>query len=170
MLLPTPVMLEAGKSYRITQTCSENMPDLWPDTAANAPHALTAAATLGPGVFTRGAPGTFPTSVQTVGRWAGIATFKVQTPARPASASPPVCVCDLPAAPFGQGQGTIKYLPSGESIGFPPRCEPFPRETILENHNPTCDIRTYAGGLSTCHHGWHLVRNSYICSTEARNF
>jgi len=67
------------------------------------------------------------------------------------------CVCSVPAAAFGKGTGTIKYLPTGEVIGFPPRCDPFPRETVLRDHNPTCDIRTYVGGLSTCHHGWHLL-------------
>jgi len=29
------------------------------------------------------------------------------------------CVCALPAAAFGKGTGTIKYLPTGEEIGFP---------------------------------------------------
>jgi len=27
----------------------------------------------------------------------------------------------------------------------------------LAQHNPTCDLRTYAGGLSSCHHGWLLL-------------
>eukprot|EP00039_Didymoeca_costata_P019055 m.336065 g.336065 ORF g.336065 m.336065 type:complete len:758 (-) comp17746_c0_seq1:59-2332(-) len=67
----------------------------------------------------------------------------------------PVCLCSVPAAPFGKGTGTIEYLPTGESIGFPFRCAPY--ESILGNRNPTCDIRTYVGGLSTCHHGWHLL-------------
>jgi len=69
----------------------------------------------------------------------------------------PSCVCSIPAAPFGKGTGTIAYLPTGEVIGFPPRCDPYPRETVLRDENPTCDIRTYVGGLSTCHHGWHLL-------------
>eukprot|EP00658_Telonema_sp_P-2_P022442 TRINITY_DN18969_c0_g1_i6.p1 TRINITY_DN18969_c0_g1~~TRINITY_DN18969_c0_g1_i6.p1 ORF type:complete len:756 (-),score=152.50 TRINITY_DN18969_c0_g1_i6:372-2639(-) len=80
----------------------------------------------------------------TVGLW----------PSSPLSAA---CICAVPASPFGQGQGTLKYLPTGEVIGFPPRCEPEPRESVLESRNPTCDIRTYMGGLSTCHHGWHLL-------------
>ena len=33
----------------------------------------------------------------------------------------------------------------------------YPRETVLRDKNPTCDIRTYVGGLSTCHHKWHLL-------------
>ena len=72
------------------------------------------------------------------------------------------CVCSVPAAPFGRGTGTIQYLggpakPDGDEIGFPFRCEQYPRETVLRDQNPTCDIRTYVGGLSTCHHGWHLL-------------
>ena len=71
------------------------------------------------------------------------------------------CVCSNPAAEFGSGTGTITYVdPLGKAtgtIGFPPRCEPYPRETVLRDKNPTCDIRTYVGGLSTCHHGWHLL-------------
>lgn len=28
---------------------------------------------------------------------------------------------------------------------------------LLEQRNPTCDYRTYVGGLHTCLHGWHLL-------------
>ena len=28
-----------------------------------------------------------------------------------------------------------------------------PDYSVMKNRNPTCDIRTYVGGLSTCHHG-----------------
>jgi hypothetical protein len=66
-----------------------------------------------------------------------------------------VCVCSIPAAPFGKGVGTLEYLPTGEVIGFPARCNPS--ETVFQSQNPTCDIRTYSGGLSTCHDGWHLL-------------
>jgi len=69
--------------------------------------------------------------------------------------SGPACVCAVPAAPFGKGTGTIEYLPTGEVNGFAMRCNPT--ESILGNHNPTCDIRTYVGGLDACHHGWHLL-------------
>jgi len=73
----------------------------------------------------------------------------------PSSSALHTCVCSLPAAPFGKGTGTIEYLPSGETIGFPFRCNA--NESVLHAHNPTCDIRTYKGGLSTCHHAWHLL-------------
>lgn len=71
--------------------------------------------------------------------------------------SAPACVCVSPPAPFGQGQGVLKYLPTGEVIGFPNKCDPQPRTDLLAMRNPTCDIRTYVGGLSTCHHGWNLL-------------
>eukprot|EP00930_Biecheleria_cincta_P083378 TRINITY_DN72962_c0_g1_i1.p1 TRINITY_DN72962_c0_g1~~TRINITY_DN72962_c0_g1_i1.p1 ORF type:complete len:758 (+),score=77.23 TRINITY_DN72962_c0_g1_i1:72-2345(+) len=70
-------------------------------------------------------------------------------------ASAPACICSIPAVPFGHGGGTIEYLPTGESIGFTTSCNPT--ESIWTNHNPTCDLRTYQGGLQTCHHGWHLL-------------
>jgi hypothetical protein len=83
-------------------------------------------------------------------------------PAQPAGgaggAGGVACVCELPAAAFGQGSGFIKYLPTGEQAGFPPgRCAAAPRTEMLEMRNPTCDLRTYVGGLETCHHGWDLL-------------
>jgi len=69
-----------------------------------------------------------------------------------------VCVCSSPAPEFGQGSGKIKYLPTNEEVGFKAgRCSPQPREDLLAQRNPTCDLRTYTGGLSTCHHGWSLL-------------
>jgi len=70
----------------------------------------------------------------------------------------PTCICKYPAAAFGQQEGLIKYLPTGETVGFSAnRCAPQPREDILAMKNPTCDIRTYTGGLLTCHHKWVLL-------------
>ena len=68
------------------------------------------------------------------------------------------CVCSVPAAVFGNGSGMFKYIgggvnepantPVGETIGMPAgRCAPQPREDLLAQRNPTCDIRTYVGGL-----------------------
>jgi len=98
-----------------------------------------------------------PTPSSNGAQFAGIATFRATVAPNPHPKPAAACVCSVPAAPFGKGTGTIKYLTSGEEIGFPLRCDPYPRETILRDHNPTCDIRTYAGGLSTCHHAWHLL-------------
>ena len=169
--LKAPVHLPAG-SYFVTQTCTTDTTDEWPDTNVNADSALSYIAKLGNGVF-RGGVGV-PTEQSTAGRWAGIATFKATVAAHPEpkppapDSSPATCVCSVPAAPFGQGKGKFLYLETGESLGFPPRCnlgsaapsagghegEDY---SVMKNHNPTCDIRTYVGGLSTCHHGWHLL-------------
>lgn len=68
------------------------------------------------------------------------------------------CVCKEPAAAFGSAKGVIKYLPTGESIGFMQgRCSPYPRTDLINQRNPTCDIRAYTGGLETCHHHWTLL-------------
>lgn len=75
----------------------------------------------------------------------------------PASADSPVCLCEEPAAPFGAAKGTIKYLPTGEEFGFVNYCEPEPRESVLQQRNPTCDVRAYVGGLQVCKHMWSLL-------------
>ena len=72
--------------------------------------------------------------------------------------SSPVCVCSIPAKPFGAAAGAIRYLPTGESVGWAGnRCDEQPREDLIAQRNPTCDLRTYVGGLNVCRHGWHLL-------------
>jgi hypothetical protein len=71
----------------------------------------------------------------------------------PASA----CVCEQPAAPFGSAEGNLKYLPTGEEYGFVNYCDPMPRESVLFNRNPTCDVRKYVGGLQVCKHMFSLL-------------
>ena len=162
--LHAPVVLKAGRTYYVTQTCTRNMPDKWTNTGDNAKQANSLLAALGKGVFSNnGSPGVFPTQMEKDSQFAGIVTFKATVPPNPHPTPASACVCGVPAAPFGRGTGTIKYLTTGEEIGFPFRCDPYPRETVLRDHNPTCDIRTYAGGLSTCHHSWHLLDGDYIC-------
>ena len=73
------------------------------------------------------------------------------------SAGEPVCLCAQPAAPFGSATGTIKYLPTGEEFGFVNYCMPEPRESVLAQRNPTCDVRAYVGGLQVCKHMWSLL-------------
>ena len=162
--LATPVTLKANTKYLVTQACTPGMPDVWSDTNANLHGELSAYATVGNGVFSH--TDACPTASSTPGRWAGIGTFKIAVPPHPApkqGSLPYSCVCSIPAAPFGHGKGTLKYLETGETIGFPPRCnlgsggpangtegEDY---SVMKNKNPTCDIRTYVGGLSTCHHG-----------------
>ena len=156
------MILEGGQQYYVTQTCTTGMPDRFTNSDANAVEAIHTVATLGHGVYsTKGSSGAFPTNFEETSQFAGVATFKAKIPPNPNPGPATACVCSVPAAEFGHGTGTIKYVdPLGKAtseIGFPPRCEPYPRETVLRDMNPTCDIRTYVGGLSTCHHGWHLL-------------
>ena len=161
--LAAPVLLTSGTSYYITQTVTNGMPDAWVDTAANAASIEPWFGSAGAGVYSS-TKGAAPDQTSTTGRWAGMVTLRatVAPHAVPGGgkdgAMPAACVCAVPAAPFGKGKGTIKYLPTGEVIGFPPRCNLGNADySVMKNHNPTCDIRTYVGGLSTCHHGWHLL-------------
>ena len=36
-------------------------------------------------------------------------------------------------------------------------CQPEPRESVLAQGNPTCDVRAYVGGLQVCKHKWSLL-------------
>jgi hypothetical protein len=155
--LAAAVVLKPGGSYRVTQTTAVGMADKWSDGNANAAAATGGAyVTVGDGVFGK-KWAAYPTSSDHPGRWAGDATLKFAAPPLPAAGPVPACVCELPAAPFGRGTGNIVYQPTGETIGFPPRCQGIgmsvANETVFTSHNPTCDIRTYQGGLSVCHHG-----------------
>ena len=73
------------------------------------------------------------------------------------AAGAPACLCAQPAAAFGHATGTIKYLPTGEEFGFVNYCQPEPRESVLAQRNPTCDVRSYVGGLQVCKHMWSLL-------------
>ena len=75
------------------------------------------------------------------------------------AAGAPACLCAQPAAAFGHATGTIKYLPTGEEFGFVNYCQPEPRESVLAQRNPTCDVRSYVGGLQVCKHMWSLLYN-----------
>ena len=153
--LTSPVQLRGGAQYRVSLSCTLGMPDLWVDTAANAGQALGAVAALGNGYYSAKV-GALPQTASTAGRWAGIATFKVKVaphPVPPSAGPPATCVCSIPAAPFGQGKGTLKYLPTGEVIGFPFRCNLGDADySVMKNKNPTCDIRTYGKAHTALEH------------------
>jgi len=75
-----------------------------------------------------------------------------------------VCICPIKPAPFGQGKGKFLYVPTEQSadvgkglINYGNKCAPQPRTDLLAMKNPTCDVRTYAGGQTTCHHMWSLL-------------
>lgn len=36
-------------------------------------------------------------------------------------------------------------------------CQPFPKSVLLDEHNPTCFVETYRGGLSCCRHNNFLL-------------
>ena len=61
-------------------------------------------------------------------------------------AGAPVCLC--------RGEhtgGSINGLPWADD------CAAFPETTIARDHNPSCSIETYSGGMKCCHHGVHLL-------------
>lgn len=61
-------------------------------------------------------------------------------------AGAPVCVCR------GKTQGgSINGIPWSNN------CEAYPATTILRDHNPSCSIETYGGGMICCHHGIFLL-------------
>jgi hypothetical protein len=81
------------------------------------------------------------------------------------------------SAPFGAKSGSHQYFdpnpplsnceyqPCGGStvgvhnmtIPWSNECYPEPRESILSERNPTCDLEAYAGGLRVCKHMWSLL-------------
>lgn len=86
------------------------------------------------------------------------------SPARPHAAA--ACLCTQPPPAFGDAKGKLVYTPvagqPGEagqpsSVLFPNHCAPQPRTDLLAMKNPTCDVRTYAGGQTACHHMWSLL-------------
>jgi len=77
-------------------------------------------------------------------------------------AGAPACVCPAPPRSFGSAVGSLEYIDpltnqSNGSVGFSNVCAPPPRMDTLAQHNPTCDLRTYSGGQTACHHGWTLL-------------
>lgn len=50
-------------------------------------------------------------------------------------------------------EGTIQ----GRKFYEDRRCPDFPRSDLKRQHNPTCDIETYQGGLYCCNHGESLL-------------
>ena len=75
------------------------------------------------------------------------------------------CVCQGSPAPFGSKKGKLHYNPTNQTgergadgeVSFGNNCAPAPRTVLLEQKNPTCDIRSYVGGQTACHHMWSLL-------------
>eukprot|EP00463_Aulacantha_scolymantha_P004015 TRINITY_DN497_c0_g1_i1.p1 TRINITY_DN497_c0_g1~~TRINITY_DN497_c0_g1_i1.p1 ORF type:complete len:412 (+),score=47.44 TRINITY_DN497_c0_g1_i1:493-1728(+) len=75
------------------------------------------------------------------------------------------CICEGHSAPFGQAKGKLTYVPvpgqPGEAgqgtVNFGNKCQAQPRTDLLAMKNPTCDVRSYVGGQTACHHMWSLL-------------
>eukprot|EP01047_Picozoa_sp_COSAG01_P001690 COSAG01_NODE_40_length_32708_cov_25.641234_5_plen_866_part_00 len=50
------------------------------------------------------------------------------------------------AAPFGEGVGKIN------GVVYSPGCKKPPLTSLIEQKNPSCDVRTYVGGMQCCRH------------------
>ena len=68
----------------------------------------------------------------------------------------PVCVCQ------GKTQsGSINGIPWSDN------CHDWPDTTIKRDHNPSCSIETYGGGMICCHHEIYLLdQNQTIRTTK----
>merc|ERR1719433_1220345 len=67
--------------------------------------------------------------------------------------------------PFGEATGSFLYHQTNQSadVGtgkgkyFRNKCAAWPATDLLEQKNPTCDVRYYQGGQWCCHHMWSLL-------------
>ena len=73
-----------------------------------------------------------------------------------AAAGDGMCICPVAPPAFGAGFGTLEYT-DGTSVGCCNHCTEEPRSDMMAMKNPTCDLRTYAGGQLSCHHMWSLL-------------
>lgn len=77
-----------------------------------------------------------------------------------------VCVCPATSTPFGRAKGVLRYTPTSQAVDIGNgtaqtfdghKCAEYPATTLLNQSNPTCDIRHYVGGQWACHHMWSLL-------------
>ena len=116
--------------------------------------------------FDPAASGTQLPLINAVGTGPALAYHKSKSPTR-LSLLPETggaCVCAAKKIPFGAAKGSLVYQPTAQkedvgsgTVGFPNKCAPEPRTDLLAQQNPTCDVRTYLGGQSACHHMWSLL-------------
>lgn len=77
------------------------------------------------------------------------------------------CVCPTKSPVFGYGDGKLVYTHGNQSIDIGTgavafkkpghSCKPAPEGCLLDQKNPTCDVRYYRGGQWACHHKWSLL-------------
>jgi hypothetical protein len=65
----------------------------------------------------------------------------------------PNCVCAKDPPAFGQGGGHFLYE-DGSTVAFR---QNLCKGQVLAQRNPTCDLRTYTGGIQTCVNRWRLL-------------
>jgi len=129
----------------------------------------------GPGAdyftFQRTAMDTSIPVITAVGSSAQYGYHKDKTPTTlsllPLSAQGPgACICPQAPKPFGQATGNLVYHAVANqsydtgtgAVGFGTgKCANWPATNLIEQKNPTCDIRYYRGGQSACHHMWSLL-------------
>jgi hypothetical protein len=107
--------------------------------------------------------------INAIGSGPKLAYHKSKSPAQisvlPSAADGGACVCAAKPTPFGSAKGKLVYVPvkgqpgeEGEgTISFGNKCAPQPRSDLLAMKNPTCDVRTYVGGQTACHHMFSLL-------------
>ena len=76
------------------------------------------------------------------------------------------------SVPFGQGTGSLTYTPRDDDpvgvgggggaagvtkLGFYKNCKPQPYSQMLDDKNPSCDLRSYVGGMLCCGHKVSLL-------------
>jgi hypothetical protein len=75
------------------------------------------------------------------------------------------CICATKSAPFGSAKGSLQYnsvknqsadVGTG-TVSFGNRCGGDASQDLLDWKNPTCDVRSYVGGQTACHHMWSLL-------------
>lgn len=73
------------------------------------------------------------------------------------AADAPNCVCAKDPPAFGKGGGSFVYE-DGSRVAFKNLCV----GEVLSQRNPTCDLRTYTGGIQTCLDGWRLLDKDQV--------
>ena len=163
--LAAPVVLQAGQAYYVTQSCTKGMPDKFTNTATNAHAANQQLVTLGHGVYSSPAgfptqaekgpqfagvatfkmevpPNLHPAPAAACvcsvpaaefGKGSGEITYVDPLGKATRCAALPFLVCSLPVLVCVD---CVFSLAFHSTIGFPPRCEPYPRETVLRDQNP----------------------------------
>ena len=71
----------------------------------------------------------------------------------------PVCVCKGKTL-----SGSINGIPWSDN------CHDWPDTTIKRDHNPSCSIETYGGGMICCHHGIYLLDKEQVIPPQLFQF